>query len=100
MSDKSGLPWQEATSKAARKFWSPEHAQEIKAWRTAEADAGRPSSYADFFHAHGFCVACLGEGVKRNENGLGWKVVGMDSDTQLFEHCPVCGGTGKGPSLA
>ena len=58
------------------------------------ADAGRPSSFEDLCRAFGLCLTCLGEGVTRNDNGLGFKVVGMDGDTQLFEQCPVCGGTG------
>ena len=67
---------------------------EMKEWRQQEFDAGRPSSFADLCRTFGFCVTCQGEGVKRNDNGLGFKVVGMDGDTQLFEQCPVCGGTG------
>ena len=69
--------------------------EDVKAWRTREAAAGKPSSYEDFCHTHGLCVACLGEGVTRNDNGVGFKVVGMDGDVQLFERCPVCVGTGK-----
>jgi hypothetical protein len=69
--------------------------EETKAWRTREADAGRPSSYEDFCRAYGLCVACLGEGLTHNDKGAGFKVVGMDGDTQLFEQCPVCDGTGR-----
>ena len=86
-----GLPFLEAKSKLIKK---PLSLEEMKEWRTREADAGRPSSFADLCRDFGFCVTCLGEGVTRNDNGLGFKVVGMDGDTRLFEQCPVCGGTG------
>lgn len=92
---KVGLPWHEAVSKVAPKSMSLE---EIKAWRTKEAEARRPSSYEAFCRVHGLCMTCLGEGVTRNDNGVGFKVVGMDGDTRLFEQCPVCGGTGKQPT--
>lgn len=91
---KVGLPWPEVVSKVLPKRMSLE---EVKAWRTKEAAAGRPSSYEDFCRAHSLCLTCLGEGVTHNDNSLGFKVVGMDSDNQLFEQCPVCGGTGKQP---
>jgi hypothetical protein len=86
-----GLPWHEVTSKRVKK---PISLNEMKEWRTREAEAGRPSSFADLCRAFGLCVTCLGEGVTRNDNGLGAKVVGMDGDTRLFEQCPVCGGSG------
>jgi hypothetical protein len=92
--EKRGLPYPEVRSKLVPKGMSLE---EIKAWRTAEAEAARPSSYEAFCRAHGFCVACKGEGVTPNDNGVGYKVVGLDGDTRLFEQCPVCGGTGKFP---
>ena len=91
---KVGLPWHEAVSKVQPKGMS---LAEIKEWRTREAAAGRPSSYKDFCVAHDLCVTCLGEGVTYNDNGKGFKVVGIDGDTRLFEQCPVCGGTGKKP---
>lgn len=86
-----GLPFLEAISKKVKK---PMSLEQMKEWRTREAEAGRPSSFADLCRAFGFCVTCLGEGVTRNDNGLGFKVIGMDGDTQLFERCPVCSGTG------
>ncbi len=92
---KRGVPWLEAVSKVAPK---PLSLDEVKAWRTREAAAGRPSSYEEFCRVHGLCMTCLGEGVTRNDNGVGSKVVGMDGDTRLFEQCPVCGGTGKQPT--
>ena len=87
-----GLPWPEVVSKVLPK---PMSLEEIKAWRTKEAVAGRPSGYEDFCGAYGLCVTRLGQGVTSNDNGVGLKVVGMDGDTQLFEQCPVCGGTGS-----
>ena len=87
-----GLPWHEVISKILPK---PLPLQEVKAWRTREAAAGRPSGYEDFCRAYGLCITCLGEGITHNDNGVGFKVVGMDGDTPLFERCPVCGGTGK-----
>ena len=72
-----GLPWHEAVSKVEPKSVSLE---EGKAWRTREAEAGRPSSYEDFCRVHGLCVTCLGEGLVHNDNGVGFKVVGMDGD--------------------
>jgi hypothetical protein len=92
---KQGLTWHEAVSKIAPKLMSLE---EIRAWRTREAAAGRPSGYEDFCRVHGLCMTCLGEGVTHNDNGVGFKVVGMDGETRLFERCPVCGGTGKLPT--
>ncbi len=86
-----GLPWREATSRLVKK---PISLNEMKEWRAREAEAGRPSSFADLCRAFGLCVTCLGEGVTRNDNGRGCKVIGTDGDTQLFEQCPVCGGTG------
>jgi hypothetical protein len=68
---------------------------EVKAWRANEEAAGRSSSYEEFCRVHGLCVTCLGDGVTRNDNGFGFKVVGIDGDVRLFEQCPVCGGTGK-----
>ncbi len=70
--------------------------QEVKAWRKREFDAGRPSGLNDYFVAHGFCFCshCHGVGLAMNEDGMGYKAVGWDGDTQLFEECDFCGGTG------
>jgi hypothetical protein len=68
--------------------------QEVKAWRTREFDAGRPSALRDYFGAHGFCSYCHGVGLAMNEDGIGYKAVGWDRDTQLFEECDFCEGTG------
>ena len=65
---KVGLPWPEVVSKVLPK---PMSLEEVKAWRTKEAAAGRPSSYEDFCRAHSLCLTCLGEGVTYNDNGLG-----------------------------
>jgi len=86
-----GLPWHEVISNLVKK---PISLTEMKEWRAREADLGRPSSFADLCRAFGLCVTCLGEGVTRNDNGIGFKVVGIDGNTQLFEQCPACGGTG------
>ena len=88
---KKGLPWHEATSKLLPK---PLSLQEGKEWRTKEAAAGRPSSYKDLCRTYGLCVECLGEGLVHNDNGVGFKVIGWDGETPLFEQCPICGGTG------
>lgn len=71
----------------------------IKAWRTGELDAGRPSSLEDYFRAHGFCAGCHGTGIARNGDGNGFKAVGWDGKVQLFEKCGMCGGTG-GPGTS
>lgn len=89
-----GMPFEEARSKRI-----PINAsiQQIKDWRTNEAEAGRPSGLDDYCRAHGInlCAACMGEGVTRNDNGLGFKPVGWDGNTQLFERCPACEGKGQ-----
>lgn len=66
----------------------------IKEWRTKEFEAGRPSSLADYFAAHGYCRHCHGIGLARNSNGMGLKAVGWDGKHQLYEECEHCGGTG------
>jgi len=93
---KRGLPFLEAQAKRTP---IPGSIPEIKAWRTREAEAGRPSGLEDYCRAHGIslCLDCMGEGVIRNENGIGFKPVGWDGETQLFERCEVCGGTGRIP---
>jgi hypothetical protein len=93
--EQQGFSWPEVRSKHEPKGITLD---EVKSWRAQEAAAGRPSSYEDFCRAHGFCLACLGEGVTPNDNGVGFKVVGIDGDTRLFERCPACGGTGKEPN--
>jgi hypothetical protein len=67
---------------------------EVKAWRASEFDAGRPSGLKDYFAAHGFCPYCHGVGLAMNADGMGYKAIGWDRDTQLFEECDSCGGTG------
>ena len=69
--------------------------EEIKAWRTAEFEADRPSSFADYCRQHGLCSACNAEGLVLNENGIGFKLVRMEGNMYIFEICPVCDGTGK-----
>ena len=74
-------------------------ARAIKDWRTTEFEAGRPSSLTDYFRAHGLCPHCHGIGIARNENGIGYKAVGWDGKTQLYEKCRICGGTGEPSKL-
>jgi hypothetical protein len=69
--------------------------EEIRAWRTNEAEAGRPSSFAAYCHQYGYCDACNAEGLVLNDNGIGFKLAGQDGNMPLFELCPVCKGTGK-----
>jgi hypothetical protein len=73
----------------------PESIQEVKEWRTKEAAAGRPSEFSDYCRLRGLCAACNAEGLVLNENGIGFKLVGLDGNMPLHEPCPVCGGTGK-----
>jgi hypothetical protein len=65
------LPWHEARSKLLKK---PISLKEMKEWRTREADAGRPLSFADLCRTFELCVTCLGEGVTRNDRVF----LGMD----------------------
>ena len=88
---KEGLPWPDVVSNLLPK---PLPLNEVKEWRTREAAAGRDSSYEAFCGTFGLCLICLGEGVTYNDNRIGFKVVGMDGDTQLYEQCPACRGTG------
>lgn len=89
---KQGLPWAEVRSNLQKRSISLE---DIKAWRKSEASANRPSGYKDFCLNYDFCQTCLGEGVTINDNGIGFKIIGMDGDIQLFEQCPVCEGSGR-----
>jgi len=66
----------------------------VKDWRARESAARRLSSLADYFRAHGLCPSCHGVGLAMNENGMGYRAVGWDGDTQLFEECEICMGTG------
>lgn len=76
--------------------------EEAKRWRKVESEAGRPSSLADFFSAHGICPKCTGEGVffvgwsdpknadeVRAAEGLNLKQL------PVYDLCPMCRGTGK-----
>jgi hypothetical protein len=92
--DKPGFPFAGEYLKRYRA--NLRRGQEIKEWRTREANAGRPSGLKDYFdaHAQAFCPHCQGVGLAMNENGMGYKAVGWDGDTQLFEECDFCGGTG------
>ena len=48
--ERRGLPFLEAISKKVKK---PMSLEEVKAWRTREGEAGRPSSYEDYCRAYG-----------------------------------------------
>ena len=95
--------------------------EDVREWRRAEYEAGRPSGYDDFFRAHGLCVECGGEGrlvigvrwrdddgVERSEAGpvavlfqrhnlenpTNWLSDALKWDYS-YETCGVCGGSGK-----
>ena len=72
-----------------------ESIEQVKQWRTQESAAGRPSDLSDYCHLHGLCSDCNAEGLVLNENGLGFKLAGLDGNMPVFEICPLCGGTGK-----
>ena len=67
---------------------------EIKAWRAREAESGKPSRLADYFYVHGFCPDCHGVGIAGNEDGMGFKAVGWNGRTQLFQKFEICDGSG------
>jgi hypothetical protein len=89
--EKREFPWHEVQANLVP---SGVPLEQIKAWRTKEAAAGRPSGYEDWCRANGRCVICNSEGITHNDDGIGFKVVGMDGDVRLFERCPVRDGTG------
>jgi hypothetical protein len=88
-------PWSELDTQRYRESLKRIH--DGKKWRSKEAEAGRPSSFEDYCHAHGLCSACQTVGLTWSPAIQGFKVVGMDGDTQMFEVCEVCGGTGRLP---
>ena len=88
-------PWDEFFTKRYLGSLNAELIREGKEWRTREAEAGRPSSFADLCRVRGLCSACAATGIAMDEDGVGFKVVGMDGDTRLFADCDVCGGTGR-----
>jgi hypothetical protein len=55
----------------------------IRHWRQREHDAGRPSTMAAFWLAHGLCPICHGRGVVLTS----WPATGE-------RDCQECGGTG------
>ena len=61
---------------------------QIKIWRDAQIQAGRPSGLLDYYRAHGLCIACQASG-KRSVP------VDWDGEVPLFTSCEVCGGAGK-----
>ena len=91
-----GRPWNESDSRRYKQSLSK--IAEVKQWRATEEAAGRPSGFDAYCRAHGLCFACRTVGLSWNEETQGFKVVGMGGDVELFEQCPVCGGTGKLPA--
>ena len=90
-------PWDESDTK--RYEDSLKKIGEVKEWRKKEAAAGRPADFDDYCRAHGLCSTCHATGLTWDPETQGFKIVGADGDTQLFEQCLVCGGTGKLPAL-
>ena len=88
-------PWDDSFTKRYLGSLDAELVREGKEWRTREANAGRSGSFEDFCRFKGLCSACAATGIARNDDGLGFKVVGTDGDVQLFADCEVCGGTGQ-----
>lgn len=79
----------------------PYKVEDVKRWRKAEYDAGRPSGLDDFFATHGICPTCRGEGVHM----IGWSDPrGQDElraarklqqeQLPVYGVCPQCGGRG------
>jgi len=88
-------PWDEPSPQRYLGSLDAELIREGKEWRTRAAEAGRPSTFADLCRLKGLCSSCAATGIVMNENGVGFKVAGMDGDTQLFADCDVCSGTGR-----
>jgi hypothetical protein len=81
-----GLPWYELVGEKDLDFHK--RLPEVKRWREQEYEAGRPSRLEDYFRSHSFCFTCKASGANLSP-------VDFDGETPLFEHCEVCGGTGK-----
>lgn len=88
-------PWDETFNRRYLASLDVNLIREGKEWRTQEAEAGRPSSFADWCKIKGFCSACAATGILQNDNGIGFKVVDMDGDVRLFADCEICRGTGR-----
>jgi len=58
---------------------------DIRAWRAAESDAGRPAGLADFFKAYNICPTCKGT----QKSIFGWR-----GTTPILETCRTCDGSG------
>src|SRR4051812_40226128 len=94
-----GKPWQELAK--AKPFANEPFGlagtlfkvEDIKRWREAEHESGRPSDLDDFFKAqhhlgYTFCDGCQSRGI--NVHPVDW-----DGDVPLFEECAICQGTGR-----
>ena len=88
-------PWDDSFTQRYLGTLTQERIRKGREWRTREAEAGRPSGYEDLCRETGGCSACASTGIAMNENGVGFQVVGMKGDVQLFADCDVCGGSGK-----
>ena len=74
---------------------------EIRRWRAAQSDAGRPSSLADFYAAHGLCMDCRGHGAQMigrskpvNEiDARAAAELGVE-ELPVYDVCPTCNGSG------
>lgn len=88
-------PWDDSFTQRYLASLNANLIREGKEWRTREAEAGRPSGFEDFCRTKGLCSACAATGILQNENGVGFKVVAMDGDVQLYADCDICGGSGK-----
>lgn len=91
--EESGVPFAGEYLKRYKAFLAK--IREVKDWRTTEFEAGRPSSLGDYYRTSGLCPGCHGIGISLNKNGSGYKAVGWDQGTELFEKCRICGGTGR-----
>ncbi len=86
--------------------------QQVKEWRTREAELGRAYDLDDFFRAYGICASCRGDGrtvvgvqwhdangIERTERGsvaYSVQLHGLNGDTgwnYLYEKCDVCHGS-------
>jgi hypothetical protein len=79
----------------------PYKIEDVKRWRKAEYDAGRPSGLGDFYAAHGICPKCRSEGVHM----IGWSDPSGEDELRaaeelyveqlpVYDVCPQCGGSG------
>lgn len=68
----------------------PPSLQEIKAWRQAQHDAGKPSSFADFFRLNNICPNCRGRKIETVRIGVDAVLI-----PRKQEPCETCNGDGE-----